>query len=205
MVLDIIVVALVVVFALSGKKRGIVNTLLQAVSTVLSIIVAFVIKEPVTEFLKKTDLYEKTTVSLAEKIAPEITFGTDKGLWGNIANRILEESSAVTDIAETSAEYITNAVIGIIITLIVFIAAFAIIKVFSKVVNGIFRLPGLNIINKVLGMAWGAALALFVVYLVLAIGSVSFLENSLFFKEQIATSALTKYLYENNLLINIFM
>lgn len=77
MVLDIIVVALVVVFALSGKKRGIVNTLLQAVSTVLSIIVAFVIKEPVTEFLKKTDLYEKTTVSLAEKIAPEITFGIE--------------------------------------------------------------------------------------------------------------------------------
>lgn len=207
MILDVIFLAAVVIFALIGRKRGFVHTILQVLSTILSLMVALAIKEPVTEFIEKTPIYQKNITQVAKIITPDIQSGeiTNNKALGGLANKVLSESQTVNNAINSISERIAGAIIGIIITVLIFILAFLLVRMLSKLIDKVFRLPGLNFFNRLAGMVWGAAVAFLVSYVVLAIGSGTFLGGSEFFTNQLQSSFIVKNLYENNLLLKIFI
>lgn len=207
MILDLIFIAAVIIFALVGRKRGFVHTILQVLSTVLSIIIALAIKEPVTSFIEKTDLYKKNISQVAKIITPDINSGNaiNNKPFGGIAGKMLSESETFNSAINSVSESIAGAIIGIIISVIIFILALMLARMLSRFIEKVFRLPGLNFFNRLTGMAWGVILVFLISYMILAVGSGTFLADSEFFSNQLNNSFIVKHLYENNLLFNFFI
>ena len=64
MIYDILLVIILVLFALHGRKKGLMMSIFGLFSVVISYIAAAVLVKPVSEAFKETDAYEK----LLEKI-----------------------------------------------------------------------------------------------------------------------------------------
>jgi len=205
MILDVIFIVAVIWMAFLGRKRGFVRTILQIVSTILSVIVALLIKEPVTKFIEKTGFYRNNIQQVVKIITPKIessSITSDKAM-GFVINKVIGEN--VNNAINSTSESIAKAIIGVIITVLVFVLAFFIIRFFAKLIENVFRLPGLNFANRLAGMIWGVAVVFLISYVLLAICSGTALMGSGgFFIKQMESSYIVKSLYENNLLIKLF-
>ena len=103
-----------------------------------------------------------------------------------------------------------NAMSVKIINLIVFIAIFTAVRVIlfalTLVADAITSLPILKQLDDVGGILYGLVKALLIIYLVLAIVSliVSFTASTAI-SDLITSSYITKFFYENNLILNVLL
>lgn len=194
MILDLIFIAGLILMAVKGKKKGIVNIVMGLVSGILALFLVFTFQADIKEAVSKTQIYEKTRVVITEKIDEAIVKGTED----NILLRPFLEESGVSGVA---AEKIMST-FSLVLT---FILAFALLRIVCFILNGIFHFPVLRLFNGVLGMVWNGALVILVTYAVLAVaGQITVAGESKFFLSQMESSVVVKNMYENNLLINMF-
>ena len=123
-----------------------------------------------------------------------------------IAKKSSEFQNAQKNFTEVLTEQIIDSVLGIIALILLYIAIRLFLFVLFKILSLIFELPLLKSLNKIAGAAIGVVNALFAVYLITAVLGL-FLSGdvALTVQEAISKTYITKYFYENNLLLNIFI
>lgn len=226
--LTIVILAIPVGYIFNGIQRGMIRTAFSLASVILTLVLGFVINPYVTEFLQEnTPVYdviqkkceesitENTELKLNEKIDPQAQkqFIESLPLPESIRDKLVENNNAQGYnhfLAESFGEYISHSIasvaLGIIGLILTFIVVSIILHLVSGLLNGIFSLPILSLINRAGGAVLGAVQGLFIVWII-------FLLLSLFWDTQWARTGIslikenqvTGYLYQNNLLAEIFL
>ena len=125
-------------------------------------------------------------------------------------NSISKTVAGMTEIKNNVMEVITDAVTLMILKLLSVILLFLVIKLLVflvlKLLEGLFELPGLKTINRLLGACLGIINALLLIYIIC--GAVSLptpTDKLVLVEETVQKTYIVKYFYENNLLMSLFV
>lgn len=213
-VFDLIILVIIVLSVFNARRKGFIKASYALVSLILTFVLMFSFKEPFKDFLEGTFIGESINSmienSVNESVGDEIpkydVLVKEMGLPSFLTGFTKEFSD---NIAETKEEIVTNVTVSVtdgilnilsvlLLFLIVRISLYIIIEVFDLIA----KLPVLKSINKFAGALMGLVNGLFIVYLVCAV-MILFVTNTPELKEIIDNSTITKYFYENNLLMMI--
>lgn len=183
MILDLILVAIIIIFAIIGAKKGFIDTILGFVNKIAALLIALIFAKPFASVLESTSLYD---------LASNITSKLD-----NINIALISNS---TTLKETLNSWILIAFAFIIL----YIVSYLLIKILRKFADTLTSLPILKQVDSLAGFALGVCESLIVLFILLGIMSL-FESMSIFtgFFETMESSYLTKYLYDNNFIVNI--
>lgn len=204
-ILDLVIVAIIALNVYLCYKKGLVNLAVGLIAVVAAIILSVVFYKPITNLvIENTGLDETIENTLNE------TFGEQVRFLG-LANYLETEAENIVNGTENEAGYVGASVMAdTTVSLIVFIAIFTIVRValfaLTFVADAITSLPILKQLDDVGGIAYGLVKALLIIYLVLAIVTVvvSFIEGTTI-TDAISSSYITKFFYENNVILNILL
>lgn len=217
-ILDAVVVAVFVISAVVGLKKGLMKMFFGIASFAVSGIAVFMLVSPFTAYVMHTELPDK----VREHIQPPIesVFETSKG---NVTPDEALERSGIPDFAvdfiqkstdlekvkdsfvETVTESAVSGIVKIVCMIIIFVGIHIVLSVIIWIIGGIMKNTVLGSFNRMLGAVIGVANAMIIVYLLCAmvvllspvaeLGAVT---------DLIQKSFITKSFYNNNVLMNIF-
>lgn len=223
--LDVLVVAIIGFNAIVAYNRGFIITVFRFTNLILAIILTRMIYPTVSEFIMMyTKFYEFLMGNIKEalnlenlnislNINQEIQKINELELPHFIEQALLENNNyeaynilGVEGFGDYIAGYLATISINIIAMILVFIAVSILLRLIINVFDLIAKLPLLNSINKLAGLAVGLAFGLIIVWIgdiiiTLFYTSASFegLVNTL------ESSGIALWLYQNNLLANTFL
>lgn len=182
MILDLFVIGIVLLFAFLGAKRGFTHSVLSLLNKIVSLIVALIFAKPFASVLLETPL-----ATLAENIVAPIS------------------TSDITLLADSAISSTLQWWLLIAFSfIIIFIVAFFAFKLLQAFADAITSLPVLKQIDSLLGFILGVASCLLVIYILLGILSI-FQDTTILTStfEKINNSNITKFLYDNNLIVKV--
>ncbi|MBQ7717864.1 MAG: CvpA family protein [Clostridia bacterium] len=181
MLVDIILVAIIVLLAVIGRKRGLFKTLAGVFSFAISTFLVFAFSKEILDFFKKTSLYDTLYKLVFDRLAEQSGVPL---LFGNTVGSGLAES-------------FTNLILKILLAILIFI----LVKIIIKVIDKIFHLPVLKSFNRLGGLIFGLVQGFIIIYVIFAVwGSATLFAVP----EALENSTLAKSMFENNLLMIIF-
>lgn len=222
--LDIIVLVILLMFALVGSRKGLINTVLTFLSSLGALILSFILYPAVNMLLKITPLYTYINERVSQKIA-SINFGTGIQSQGNaitekltwlpefISESLIKNNN--TEVykvlgAHNVMDYVSISITNIIIAMLAllvtwFILKFVLVGSLQMVGTLVAKLPVISSFNKLGGFCIGLAKGLLTFWIVVLIvpciitnpdyqGLETYIQGSILFK----------WLYENNLILIIF-
>lgn len=208
-VLDIIIVAIIALNVYFCYKKGLVNLAVGMVAFLAAIILSLVFYKPVSNLvIENTQFDENIENAIIEKFSMEVPEGAEAeyvSVWSYLEKYIGEavgetQNEIVADTAETLAVKVINVCSIIAIYLVARVALFAL----TFVADAITSLPILKQLDDVGGIIYGLVKALIIIYVVLAI---VFFIVGVTANETISTaiesSFITKFFYNNNVLLNL--
>ncbi len=224
MILDLIVLGIILVFGIIGHYKGFVKTIMSFGSSLVAVVLAFIIQPIISGFLMITPLYgviNKWIVARVEKI----NFGVGVQTQGEaikkgvtwlpefMSEQIIRNNNVeVYKLLEVSGikDYVSTSLTRMVIALLAILIAWMIIKVLLMVLltstDGVVKaIPVISGLNRVCGFGIGLAkgvLGIWVVGLILPtlLTIPSFSQLGTFLEK----SNLTQWLYENNILLQVF-
>lgn len=204
-ILDIVIVAIIALNVFLCYKKGLVNLAVALIAVVAAIILSVILYKPVTNLvIENTGLDETIEKTLND------TFGENVRFMG-LASYLDTEMDNIANGTENETEYVVASVMAEkTVSLIVFIAIFIAVRValfaLTFLTDAITSLPLLKQLNEVGGIIYGLAKSLIIIYVVLAIVSVvvSFTANTVI-TDAISSSFVTKFFYDNNIILNILL
>ena len=210
-ILDIIIVAIIALNVYLCYKKGLVNLAVGLIAVVAAIILSVIFYKPVTNLvMENTEFDEAIENTIVETFAPE---GEEAGqvqyvgilsyLETELGNAVNDtKNEVVYEAADAMAEKILNLIVFIIIFTAVRVALFAL----TFVADAITSLPILKQLDDVGGILYGLGKALLIIYAVLAVVSVivGFTANTAI-SDAISSSYITKFFYDNNIILNILL
>ena len=192
MILDGILILILLISVIMGKKTGLFRAVTRLLSTVLAIILTILLQEKVLLFLEGTPLY----ASALEKLAGNVEKMTANGQIGLLKPFMALGDVTAADIAARMAE----SIVPVLIFILLYIGIKLLISVLDKT---IFHLPLVKPINKILGSLWNGIFTLFIVYLVIGVaGGLSLFSTNAFLAAQMEESFLVHGMYTNNIVLN---
>ena len=214
--LSIVILVILAGCILNGFRKGMVRTLAAMMSLVVSLVLVSLANPYVATFLEeKPTVYEVTETkcreafqSIAEKQTENVRqeFMQKMGVPENFSNtlRIGDEftESAVAPLAESTAHLIVNG-LAFVIT---FVLLSILLRIAVGLLDGLFRLPVLSMVNRLAGGAIGAVQGLVILW-------VFFLIVFLIWNTEIGAQALAmiqenpviNWLYNCNPFVNILL
>lgn len=209
-VLDIILIALIGLSIFLGYRKGLIKVAVKLFAFVIAVVVTLVLYKPVSSLIiEKTGLDEKIENVIIEKGTQEIQ--ENKGEVKEEGFLAYMQEYVGDTVAETQNEVVTNVAkvvsikaINIIAIIGIFIITRVALILLTLISDIITKLPIIKQFNKLGGTIYGGLRGLIVVYFILAI---AFLIVSATGNNTILTlidsSIITKFMYTNNLLLNI--
>lgn len=221
-VLDIIVIAIILLYVIICAKRGFVDVVVETVGIIAAIFLAFTLSTPVANITYDkifepaiVDALTESTAGITEitheqamNIIPdEVVEGAD--LFGFDLSSAVESVTAATsgnvseliaNLSENAIKPIAVGIIGLAATVILFLVMSIIVKILAKLLNKLFSFSFVGKINHTLGGVIGAVKGI-VIAAVFCI-AVSFLISVLgrgiwiFTAENISGTFIFKYLAE---------
>lgn len=190
MITDIIIVAVIVLFALIGVKRGIAKTILNLAGLVLTAISAYYLSSFLSQFIYDSFLKQTVITNIQQIIEQNgIDYALNNCLeavpqWINgilsffagIFGVSLDEfesqliipsdiSSSTSQVVESAVAPVVTSVLSIIFVIVLFIMIFIIVKKLIRLASGVFNIPVIKQINQLLGGIFGLAEGLLVVFI----------------------------------------
>ncbi len=175
-VLDLIVIAIIAVFALISAKRGFIRTIIEIVGFVLVILFANNVSPTVSDYTYDK-LIEPPIISSVENLQIDgkpINISTDN--LPSFVNNFLGESfnitefqneinknisagiaSAVTSASQTIVKPVVTSILNVIFTLIITVVLLIIVNLLAKIINKLFSFSLVGKANKILGAILGIA------------------------------------------------
>lgn len=183
---DIILILIVAFFTYMGAKRGLVKTLVGAVSTLISLMLSMLLYQPVSQMLYNSSLGDGIRKFVEEFLTKKLNSGV--GLF------MLEQA------IETSTVLVMN----VISFISVILAVKLIVIIFANILNITAKLPIIKQANKLLGMAAGALSGILVCYIIIGIIAALGAEGNIsLMQESIKNSYFAINMYDNNFIANI--
>lgn len=208
-ILDIIVVAIIALNIYLCYKKGLVNLAVGLIAVVAAIILAVVFYKPVSNLIiENTELDENIENAIIEKFSADVPENAEVKYVGVLEYLEKYVDDAVTktqnEIVYETAGTMAVKIINVGSLLGIFLIARVALFVLTFVADAITSLPILKQIDDVGGILYGLVKALLIVYVVLAIVFfiVSLTANATI-SDAIASSFVTKFFYEHNIILNI--
>ena len=201
---DLIVLAIVLLFVFLGYKRGLVKVAFKLCTFFIAIILAFMLYKPVAKIvIENTNIDETIETKITNKILPEGKTETDEGdLSESLPNIILKNSE---NTVQSIAKSCSNTLIETACLVLIFIIAKIVLKFVTALADLIAKLPILKQFNKLGGTIYGIIEGLFIVFLGFAVISLIAPMLDVSVLEAINSSTLGSICYNNNILLKIIM
>lgn len=194
-ILDLVFILLIAVFVLVYWKRGFIQALFGALTTVSSLILAFLFGPKLGDLLCERFFFEKLSTRINGVITPIITDTVDglnlnrfmneasEGIgkfsdyiekYGVSLSSLKEKFGSVTvgteedirALADAIAKPAATTISRILGCVIVFVGALIVLWIAKFLLSAIFELPGLKQINEAFGALLGAVSGIAIVWLV---------------------------------------
>lgn len=210
-ILDVIIVAIIALNVYLCYRKGLVNLAVGLIAVVAAIILSVIFYKPITNVIvEKTEFDEMLENTIVETFTPEGTAEGQVRYVGILSFLETEIGNAVNETQNDVMYETAGAMSEKVINLIVFIGIFTAVRValfaLTFVADAITSLPILKQLDDVGGILYGLVKALLIIYVILAIASVvvSF-TTSTAITDIIESSYITKFFYNNNILLNILL
>ena len=208
-ILDLIIVAIIASNIFICYKKGLVKLAVGLVALLAAIILSVILYKPVSNLIiKNTGIDKKIENVIIENFSADTQNGEETRYVGIIDYLEKYANDAVTktqneivyETAGTMAVKITN----VIVLLAIFIIVRAVLVLLTFVSDAITSLPLIKQCNEVGGVIYGIIKAFLIVYIILAIVFLIVLvSGNSTISDMISSSHITKFFYENNLLLKI--
>lgn len=208
-ILDIIVVAIIALNIYLCYKKGLVNLAVGLIAVIAAIILAVVFYKPVSNLIiENTELDENIENTIIEKFSADVPENAEVKYVGVLEYLEKYVDDAVTktqnEIVYETAGTMAVKIINVGSLLGIFLIARIVLFALTFVADAITSLPILKQLDDVGGILYGLVKALLIVYVVLAVVFfiVSVTANATI-SDAIASSFVTKFFYEHNIILNI--
>lgn len=223
--LNVVTLAVIVLCIFNGMKQGMVRSAFSLVSVVLTLFLGAVLNPYMSRFLtENTPIYETVQEKCEESVAriledkmneqenkeEQAQFIAGLPLPESMKKILLENNTAENYhhlLAETFGEYLSHSIAQIAIGSISLILTFILVSIFmnllSGMLNGIFSLPVLSLLNRVGGAILGAIQGIFFVWICFLM--ITLFWDTVWAKEAAALiqeNEITSFLYEQNILLH---
>ena len=209
-VLDIILLAIFLLSIFLGYKKGLIGVVFNVCALIVALIITAVLFNPVTNLvIKNTEFDDNIKNAIIEKGYLEKNESEDED---NSINSYIEKyitnniKDGINNTVEKNAQFIAEKIVSIGVAIVLFIFVRIVLILLKFVAEGLAELPIIKQFNALGGLAYGVIRGVLVIYIFLAIcffvvsvGNVEFISNA------IDTSYLSKFLYEHNFILNLFL
>ena len=206
--LDIVVVAILALNIILGYKKGLINVVFNIVAFLLAIIITFVLYKPVSNIIiQNTNIHENIKEMILKR--SQGAEAKEENIESNDINKYIENSinnmtnEAKTAATEVVAENFATKAVQVITGIALFILTRAILILLRFVTQTIAKLPIIKQFNTLGGIIYGIIKGLIIIYVLLTI---MYLIVSIKGNGNIAlaidSSCITKFLYDNNIIVN---
>lgn len=206
-IVDLIIIAVVLLFIFLGYKKGLTGSLIKLLSFIIAIVVAFVLYKPVANaVIENTVIDDNIRATLSATLGVEDkTENTEENVPSTIMNNINKEIENATDEVKANViDHTTITIVNIGSGIVIFLAVRVILVIISLFAKILTDLPVIKQVDKLGGLAYGAIEGIVIVYAVLAVislTSVIWANNAVV--TAIAKSSLGEMLYNNNIILNL--
>jgi len=204
LIVDLIIIAIILLFTFLGYKRGLIKVAINLCTFVIAIIVAFVFYKPIANIvIDNTNIDETIESAIVDNILPEgISADEEVDLSNDLPSIVLKNSE---NTVQSISNSISNTLIETACLFVIFIVVKIALKFVTILADLIAKLPILNQFNKLGGTIYGVLEGLFIVLAVFAIISLiaPLLDSS--FVNSINDSQLGSILYNNNIILKFIM
>ena len=205
MIIDIIILAVVIIFAIIGIKRGFIKEIVSLIGAVVAISLSFWLAGLCSDFIYDKLIEEKVSTKISQTII-ETADNSLNSIEDNIPDSLLKAAELlkidvssvigndVSESLEATAESVANNLMKSIVQpmctkfilvisfIILFILLMVIISLVAKALNVVAKLPVLNSLNRLLGgivvALRGAVIIVAVCYILYILASI--FENGIF-------------------------
>ena len=207
---DLILLALIAIAFITGYKKGFVKSVWKIAALIVTVVLVLALKTPSINYISGTEF----AAALNEKIGETVNIPQGGGvniaevlnlpefMRGDVNNQI--SSGIVSSVNDTVNSSLTNIFLTIIVSVALFIIIRILLTAVFMVINGVSKAPVINGVNRMAGGLLAAVNIVFAVFIALALVSLfAPAESSLF--EMIENTYAVKYLYNYNILLQLFM
>lgn len=208
-ILDLVVLGIILLNVFICYQKGLVKLAVGLVAVLVSIILALLLYKPVSNIIiEKTEIDNKIENAIIENFTAQQDdeqVEEDSGFMKYIEQYVDDtvnktKNEIVTEAAGTIAVKVIN--IGVII--LIFVVARLILILLTFITDLITELPIIKQFNDVGGVLYGIVKALLIIYVILAIAFfIIYVTGNTTISEAISSSYITKFFYNNNILLNI--
>ncbi len=226
--LDIFLLAIMVWCIVYGNKHGFFKSVMNLASGIISLLVSYTFTPALSAFLKEkvflgaisegiTDTFAsaaKVTVDEAGEAVYDFAHMLENPQITDVAERYGITEEALTELVEGAGEAsygaienisatVADSVAGTVSTacafILIFIIATVVLKIFTSIIGGIFKLPVLKTMDRTLGTVFGVVAAVFFGWVI----SVA-LDAALPALVTVAPGVITESTYANTILVRFF-
>lgn len=204
LIIDIAIVAIIALFTILGKKRGLVKLAFKLCTFFIAIIIAFLVYKPVAHLvMEKTTIDETIENAITQRILPEGASSEDELTEPTNLPSIIVKNSSNT--VKSIANSFATTIIETACLLLVFILAKIILKFVTFLADAIAKLPILKQFNELGGLIYGILEGLLIVFVIFAI--ITFISPVIdhSFIDAINSSLLGSLFFNNNILLKFIV
>lgn len=190
-IIDIILIAILLLSAFSGYKKGLVKLGAKLFAGIIAIIVTIVIYKPVSgAIINNTQIDEKIQDAILQNTT-------------NIINENSETPNIITnqvknEILPNEAENIAKNAVYILTAIVLFIIVKIVLSIVISLMDFVANLPILKQFNEVGGIIYGILRGILIICIcVLLMGVITKINPENTLNDKIQSSYLTKTIYEN--------
>lgn len=207
-IIDLIIVAVIAICIIIGYVRGLTGCLIKILSFVLSLVIAFILFVPVSNFvIENTQIDENLEKSIREMIISDNKSSEEEipTAMSDYINKRAEEivDNAKEEVVNATARDISQTIVKAGIWIALFIVA-RIALIFLKLITSLIsKLPVIKQCDKLGGIIYGVLEGLLITYFALAVISFITPITNKNLSENINKSYLGSQMYNHNLLLKI--
>lgn len=222
--LDLGIIGVILFFGIVGYHRGLIKTLMTLLSSVIALILSFIMYPMINALLRLTPIYTYTNKWVAHRIEG-INFGTGVQTQGSaiienitwmpsfISEELIKNNNQevykllnVSSITDYISSYLTNIIISLLAVIITWLILKILLVFFLETANGIAsHVPIVSNINKVGGGLIGIGKGLLAIWIICLVVPI-IITYPIFegINSYIIESYVGKWLYENNMILMAF-
>lgn len=211
MIADIIVIVLILLCTLIGYKRGLINVAVGIIGFVIALVFALILYTPISNYIiENTEVVSnlKNTIITKFYSEEESNDGENSSTLSEIMANYIDEytEEMKEDSSDFVAEQIAIAAVRVVTWIALFIGAKLLTLILKLFAEAIGQIPIIKQFNKAGGIIYGILQGLVITYI--ALGAISLInpmlgENEM--NKQIDQSHICKFMYDNNIILNIIL
>lgn len=208
-IVDLVIVAVILLFTVIGYVKGLTGSLIKILSFVLSLVIAFVLFAPVSNFIiEKTEIDDNLEKTIRDIVINQEEGNAEEKMPEAITEYINQQvekaaEQAKKGIVDSTARQVTVTIVKAGTWIGLFIVA-RILCILLKFISGLItKLPVIKQFDKAGGIIYGLLEGLIITYVALAIISFVTPMTKGTLSEKINESYVGSYMYNNNLLLKI--